>query len=166
MIDQILQSEIEEILAQYRGFSPIDLAEHLGIKIQFIKDQDSALAGAIKMFPEGTVIFVNDQDNERRKLFTIAHELGHFFLHSDDVKNGIVSYRNSAHYQKYHSCEKKREEVANHFAAEMLMPRETFVAYFIKNSDTPFNILVKEMADFFFVNEAAIKIRLSYLDLI
>ena len=166
MIDQKLQSNIEAILDKYRLFSPLDLAEHLGIRVQFVQDQDNSFAGAIKQLPEGVTIFVNDKDNEKRKLFTIAHELGHFFLHTNDLNSGIISYRDSELYSKYDVEGRRKEEEANHFAAELLMPREIFVSYFLNHSKLPFAALISEMGGFFGVSESAIKIRLAYLDLI
>lgn len=165
MINNDLQIGIEAILSQYRLFSPLDLADHLGIRVQFVQHQDKDFAGAIKKFTEGITIFVNSSHSEKRKLFTIAHELGHFFLHFNDLDNGIISYRHAELYANYSPEERKKEEDANHFAAELLMPKDTFISFFIKNSTQPFDKLVSEMAGFFGVSEAAIKIRMSYLDL-
>lgn len=166
MIKKELQLKIEEILSKYGLFSPIHLSEHLGIKVKFIKDQDQSFAGAIKKFDEGVIIFVNENHGEKRKLFTIAHELGHFFLHSDDLNNGIISYRDSELYSKYDDKGRRKEEEANHFAAELLMPKDVFIAYYAKNTNLAPDKLVKKMSDFFGVSESAVRIRLNYLDLI
>jgi len=62
-------------------------------------------------------IFVNERDNLRRKNFTVAHELGHYFLHYDGSKKDevFVSFRGDSN---------PRETEANKFAAELLIPTE------------------------------------------
>jgi len=166
MIDATLQGRIKEFLEKYRGFTPIEIAKNLDIKIVYPEIEDRNFAGAIKKAPNGEiVIYVNNGDGDNRQLFTIAHELGHFFLHREEIDNGIVSYRHAAMYEKYTNDERKREEEANHFAAELLMPEMIFREYFTKNSHLDREILISKMADLFGVSEDAIKVRMSYLDL-
>lgn len=71
------------------------------------------------------VIGVNRTESPERQRFTIAHELGHLFLHDNLSLNydqgGVMMFRNG------HSSEGKdlREIEANTFAAELLMPEST-----------------------------------------
>ena len=54
------------------------------------------ISGAIQKSPDGRVtILVNEKDIETRARFTIAHELGHYYLHMDDCDAGklITSFR-------------------------------------------------------------------------
>ena len=74
------------------------------------------------------IIVVNGEDVEKRRRFTIAHELGHVFLHWDwlpneKLKDDLVeiSFRNGRYYSKE---QLEREEEANKFAAEFLAPRK------------------------------------------
>lgn len=53
----------------------------------------------------------------RRDRFTIAHELGHYFLHSQQGEKPIVAYRRGS---------SRIEWEANWFAAALLMPEEPF----------------------------------------
>ena len=58
--------------------------------------------------------------------FTIAHELGHYFIdeHRVKLKNGIsLSFKEDSDSYK----NKKMEFAANHFAAHLLMPKNHFI---------------------------------------
>lgn len=63
---------------------------------------------------ESFTIYVNENEPYLRERFTIAHELGHYFLHMKD-SDVIASFR---------SDQSPRETEANSFAAELLMPRD------------------------------------------
>lgn len=62
------------------------------------------------------IIIINKSFSNDRKRFTLAHELGHLLMHDFP----IPEYRNN---------EKQKEDEANRFASEFLMPSE-----FIRNS--------------------------------
>lgn len=62
-----------------------------------------------------------------RVRFTIAHELGHYFIdgHRSQLENGIsLSFKNEMNEQE---C-KKDDIAANHFAANLLMPKGHFIS--------------------------------------
>jgi len=61
-----------------------------------------------------------------RTRFTIAHELGHFFIdsHRINLKNGISLTENENFENEF--C-KKMERKADYFASHLLMPRKNFV---------------------------------------
>ena len=105
--------------------------------------------------PESTTILVNDQDAKVRQRFTIAHELGHYFLHMKerDTDEPIISFR---------SDNSPREREANSFAAALLVPedllREEYGKMVIPVSDA--------LADIFRVSKAAMRIRLEELELL
>lgn len=166
MIPQALQQRIESFITKYRQFSPIEIAQDLNINIVYPEVEDANFSGAIRKEDGKVTIFVNKADNPKRQLFTIAHELGHFFLHNNDIEKGIVSYRHAALYEKYSPEERTREEEANHFAAELLMPQRIFIQFYNQmRSNITKEDLIKKLAEIFEVNEEAIKVRMSYLDL-
>lgn len=69
-------------------------------------------------------ILFNEKDMPRRQRFTIAHELGHFFLHLDKTGNQtIICLKDEFDWL---------ETEANNFAAELLMPREMFLLELLK----------------------------------
>lgn len=88
-----------------------------------------------------------------RARFTIAHELGHYFLHiKDDARQIVTSFRRG---------QSPRETAANKFAAELLMPKnlikEEYAKMVIPVSDT--------LAKKFEVSKPAMRIRLDSLGL-
>jgi hypothetical protein len=73
-------------------------------------------------------IIVQRTDIEERKRFSIAHEIGHLFLHmgyifDQDKWARVGNYTDSAYYRYGHSEE---ENEAHQFAAELLMPEIEF----------------------------------------
>ncbi len=169
MLDPAKQHENERLLAPYRGFTPIELAQNLEVTISYVDiPEEPYFEGAIKKDANTNkvTIYVNKASAPNRQLFTIAHELGHFFLHKETLDQGIVSYRHAEHYKGYSKDQKLQEQDANNFAAELLMPEKIFREYYNQNSNLKIDELVKKMADFFGVSEDAIKVRMSYLDLL
>lgn len=74
-------------------------------------------------------IFINLDKVKNKKYsrarFTLAHELGHYFIdnHRNVLKKGLsLSYDKDLHYYSNNPIEKE----ANHFATNLLMPRERF----------------------------------------
>lgn len=63
-------------------------------------------------------IITQKDDPASRQTFSIGHELGHFFLHTD--KDEEIYYRNDA--INLDTTDKKDEQEANVFAAALLMP--------------------------------------------
>ena len=102
--------------------------------------------------PEGTAHKIN------RERFTIAHELGHLFLHMgfliDNARwEAISEYRDSVYYRYGHSLEEKE---ANEFAAAFLMPKGEFIEVAQKHLELD-GYNVEPLAKYFNVSvEAAI----------
>lgn len=72
-----------------------------------------------------SLLGVNSKENDVRQRFTIAHELGHYFLHSN--RDVFVEYRESAKTFKDKNKKKPydiKEVQANAFAAALLMPKD------------------------------------------
>ncbi|MYL39056.1 ImmA/IrrE family metallo-endopeptidase [Halobacillus litoralis] len=115
--------------------SPIDniydLVRELGGNIKEEDLEDGMEAKIVKNNEEEykfTIYLNPDTLNEKRRRFSIAHELGHLFLHMgyliDENKwNNITKYEDSVYYRFGHNEE---EYEANEFAASLLMPEEEF----------------------------------------
>jgi Zn-dependent peptidase ImmA (M78 family) len=98
---------------------PIELnkilkANKIKLKIGDFKDED--ILGAYEKSTK--TIYVDGTENYVRKAFTVAHELGHFFLH--EKKQAEIFYR--ADILKLEQNELEESE-ANVFAAALLMPQ-------------------------------------------
>lgn len=109
------------------------LAEHTDLKVYFTHLDDDLVSGVI-LFKDGEFnILINSNKPATRQYFSLAHELGHYFLHKDLLRaeQGIVDgddsldgpnilYRSDAEGER-----KNRIEIeANNFAASLLMPAD------------------------------------------
>ncbi|HAT8752896.1 TPA: ImmA/IrrE family metallo-endopeptidase [Legionella pneumophila] len=110
---------------------PVDLnkvAKRCGLKIKFVTFKQDNVDGAFSR--KKNEIYVNSSAPLSRKLFTIAHELGHYFLHSDIEQDIFLrSDRISS------TGDKEKEQAANWFAAALLMPKKAFLDYWEWCSD-------------------------------
>jgi Zn-dependent peptidase ImmA (M78 family) len=130
---------------------PLDVAQLvqvLGIKLRFepMKDDDS---GRLEKDNNGNwCMHVNSLHHPNRQRFTIAHELGHRFLHGDNRSE-------FADKIFFRSNQLDREESdANAFAAELLMPVDSFRSFV---SDT--SSKVENIANHFQVSSLAVRYR-------
>ena len=97
------------------------------------------------------IIIVNPADSPARRNFTIAHELGHAFLHGMGVHER-AGERLTAYQEE--------EAQANRFAAALLMPaKQVREAMALGKS-------LEEMAGLFQVSQTAMRIRLERLGLL
>jgi Zn-dependent peptidase ImmA (M78 family) len=111
------------------------------------------------------IIGVNSRHHHNRQRFTIAHELGHFLLHTNDkvhVDRGFeVRLRNEESSQGTNVDEKE----ANLFAAELLMPKEFIERDLqdIEAVDLMEERTIKSLAEKYQVSAHAFAFRLAYL---
>lgn len=137
-----------------------------------IKDYElGADVSGVLVLKEGTVtIGLNPNDHHVRRRFTIAHELGHYFLEhqrgglfvDNHKKNFAVMYRDS----QSSTGEILQEQEANAFAAALLMPRvilETQTRKF--NFDLTDENDLQTLARQFEVSSQAMAIRIANLGL-
>ncbi len=108
---------------------PIVLANRLGIKVFNAKFSDDSLVGMIAKRDGDVTLLVNQSDPPLRKRFTIAHELGHHFLHlledGEFVDGEANLFRQDVPQEEGKlSPDRRREIQANMFAAALLMPEE------------------------------------------
>lgn len=162
----LLEQWLHKIVGwEIQVISPWDVAESNGIKIytgdlasilegKFSVDPDDKISGAIFKDWDVYKIFVDEKDHANRKKFTIAHELGHYFLHRDylDQEAWIIDTRDTILFRHGYS---ERETEANKFAAEYLMPfddvREMYQKYPI----------VEVLANYYGVSRTAMAIRID-----
>lgn len=142
---------------------PIQIALDMGIQaeeIPFVFDPEySSYSGLAFIDPDTNkrVIQINAVENQNRKRFTAAHELGHHVLNHtlsghmfrDKLKSQDVPYQRDI-----------REIEANRFAAELLMPATRVEAAFSTNHS------MSEIAQYFGVSEEAMFYRLKSLGLV
>jgi len=149
-------SVIEKAKLQGIRTEPLDitkLVQNLGIELRHDEMSDN-VSGHLRKEGATWVISVNKSHHERRQRFTIAHELGHFFLHgklqSDFWDETTVLFRNNV--------SNPMEIQANRFAAELLMPEDLFRKK-IKEGMTR----IEDLAGHFNVSALSVRIRAKQL---
>lgn len=106
----------------YKAFQVIIATEQ--IKFCEVVGAEDSFVGALTAGNNGTkYIMVNKNiDNEGRKNFTIAHELGHYFLNHNLHNNALFCTADAISENEYLKDPIERE--ANYFATCLLMPAE------------------------------------------
>jgi Zn-dependent peptidase ImmA (M78 family) len=159
-----IEDQAAEILRTHGLFSipvdPVTLANREGIKVNNAKFSDENLSGLVAKRGSNVTILVNQSDVPFRKRFTIAHELGHHFLHlladGDFVDTQVDLFRDA---EAGESGSRAVEVQANQFAAALLMPEELVRQAFGRMQN------LSELARLFNVSEEAMAIRLGRLGL-
>ena len=162
-INEKLEEFTSDILLNNDMYTiPVDvimLAHNNEIKV-FEAELDKNISGAIR-FNNDTKkfeILVNSKDSKVRQRFTIAHELGHFFLHKDILEAEDI------HIDILYRTEKTPEEVerekeVDYFAGALLMNRTLLKK--LRNSYS-----ITELAEMFEVSASAMTVRLDILGIL
>lgn len=157
-----------DIWRRYDAAVPVDIAGIIrseGITLQKEELEDD-VSGMLVIQDDRVVIGVNSRHSQRRQRFTMAHELGHYVMHSSTSRvffdESLLFFRN----QKSSEGTKKQEIEANNFAAELLMP-EPAIRQMLETPIDAFNDGdVKKLASRFNVSSQALTIRLTKLGLL
>lgn len=130
---------------------PLDvaaLAHQLDLTVRY-EPMSNGVSGSLKKDKKTNrwIITVNSLHHPHRQRFTIAHELCHFFKHIplQDEFSDEFFFRGS----KFSPMEKE----ANNFAAELLMPEESFRKQVLISNK------VEDIAKYFQVSSAAVVFR-------
>lgn len=151
-----------DIIRRHQEHYPVEvmpIASALGLTVFKSVDWPKDVSGMIVKDTghggeSGYSIYVNGTHPDTRRRFTIAHEIGHFILHKDDIGDGIVDdglYRSK--------LAGKKETQANQFAAELLMPW-----HLINKAMGDGNKTVQALANVLNVSISAMSIRLGVPD--
>lgn len=148
-----------ELISRYHIEEPpiniFDIAENEGIKIIFFRpsEQTDNVSGILDK--EGKKIYINATESSKRQAYTLAHELGHYFLNHQPNEYGVYR-RDFTHIEK-----SPKEKEADIFAAELLMPRQILI-----NTKKKFHLSdddVSILSGIFAVSEPAMSFRLKNL---
>lgn len=132
----------------------LSLVEDAGIKL-YLHDFNFQKTFGLSVNKEdgGPAIIVNNNESisVERKIFTIAHELGHLILHRNSF-DGEVSEENEI-----------EEKQANDFAAELLMPEKAFEKQWGLHSGISWVEAVLQIKQYFRVSYKTVLSRLNSL---
>lgn len=156
-------AKAREILEKYGLNSlPIDVEKFCtsqGITVIFVDFSSieakvgKEISGALQKRGKEYTILVNEDDLDVRARFTIAHELGHYYLHvKDDDREIVTSFRRDR---------SPKETAADKFAAEFLMPKKLVEKEYSKMVIPVSDTLAKR----FKVSKSAMRNRLNSLGL-
>lgn len=169
-----IQNIVDALLAQFNISSPpIDvrmMAQKLGIQIR--EDDLGDISGLVYREGEQVIIGVNKSDPPKRRRFTIAHELGHHFLHSQSplFVDKVFAVKLRDHVSS--EAVSIEEIEANTFAAELLMPTNLIMSDIQASSSIldyekdGLSKLIKQLASQYNVSEQAMNIRLINMGVI
>lgn len=149
----------QETLEKHSIASPpvpiVDLAESYGFRVRAVDfaEYSTGVAGFID--PKAGVIFVNKDDSDHRKAFTIAHELGHYLLHRTELEknpNLSILFRIPLGSPDPNPLEQE----ANAFAGRLLVPSDLLRDYLKEGVREP-----TVLSDIFGVSQDVIIYRLK-----
>jgi Zn-dependent peptidase ImmA (M78 family) len=136
-----------------------NIARRLNINILRDEMPDN-ISGAFIIKGKKLTLGVNASHSSTRQRFTIAHEIGHYLLHSNETLHFDKNINDNEIF--FRSDISSLSEVeANHFAAELLMPKD-LVEIVISKGVTA----IEKLADLFNVSSDAMKYRLINLGIL
>lgn len=141
------------------------VAKHLGIEVDEA-DLGEECSGMLVRHGDSAVIGVHADHHEHRQRFTIAHEIAHYILHSEEAyidEHLHIDLRSN----NPGSATKQEEDEANQFAGALLMPADQVRKAFAEQRVDPSrDDEIPEMAKCFKVSAQAMMKRLQHLKLI
>lgn len=158
---QVGKMEVDDLGARvaaklgYQPGAPLEpIVEGLGGRIEYHVWEPSDRSGSLEVFPgetPGFVIRLPTFTGNLRNRFTIAHELGHYFLHADVGRKAIRVDRAGTG---------RVEWEANWFASGFLLPAGPFREDWAREGGS-----VWRLSELYQVSEAVIEIRRETLGL-
>ena len=143
---------------------PVDviaIAKAYGIEV-YVAEFNNEISGAIRYNEDKNKfeIIVNKNNAWVRQRFTIAHELGHYFLHRDMLISSDIHIDTLYRTTTEMPLEVKQQgKEVDYFAGALLM-NKMVVERLVGNNT------IKEMADIFSVSGSAMTVRLEILGLL
>lgn len=137
------------------------------LEIYFVDLEDKAVSGVTLFKDNKFNILINNNKPEARQNFTLAHELGHYFLHQEILKqqHGIIDGDDTLDgpkilYRLNGESGKQVEIETNNFAASLIMPADLVRRAWEATSS------IEDCARIFKVSAIAMSIRLTRLGLV
>lgn len=136
MTNSEIEQRVNEVLGKYlkKGNSYkilFDIMEAEGIKFREVPSENSGFAGALTKGNSGQCYIMVNQgvNNPGRRNFTIAHELGHYFLSHQLHSNAF--YCSDDAISEENQAVDAMEREANYFADCFLMPEQKVKSAFL-----------------------------------
>lgn len=147
---------IKEARINSLPINPLLIAEIEDINVYKTSFNSADVSGIIRKNKDGVKIYIKENEYKPRQRFTVAHELGHYYLHLKDEIGNFVD--GDKMLNRDESNTQSQEELeANQFAAALLMPKENVIDLVRKGYS---EMAIAEILD---VSLPALKIRLKTL---
>lgn len=153
------------IVARHLTKAPVDLEaifSELGVQFSKLWMDDGA-SGSITRSGDSFAVAVNAMESDTRQRFTAAHELAHYLLHRDLMRDGHKMHRDMLYGGEQTGdviFNRGREVEANRLAAQIVMPKKLVEQKHAETADA--GVLAAQ----FGVSKAAMEIRLKTLGLV
>lgn len=157
-IKNLIDAMTQEVIKIYNIQIPItnidNVVRSMGGKVVEDSSIDKFSDGKIKKSgSDAFIIEVSPYQTEERRNFTIAHELGHLFLHMGFQTNE-QRWKKQDNISYYRNGNSEREYQSNEFAAAFLMPQDEYKK--IMNQYTNGSLVnTAEIARYFHVSVSA-----------
>lgn len=129
----------------------------LGGSIEVVEILENCADAKIEKAGDSFRIIICSMQSEKRRRFSIAHELGHLFLHMGYCIDEEL-WNSNEDNSFFRSLSGEKEYQAHEFAAAFLMPKDEFKKVMAENFDKEqYVYYMDKVADYFNVSlEAAI----------
>ena len=125
----LINNLTQDIINLYNIQIPIkninDVVTTLGGSVEESINIDNTPNNGIRKQDNGFIIYTSPFQSLEKKKFTIAHELGHLFLHMGYRTNSEL-WNKQKNVSYYKADNLLKEYQANEFAAALLMPQEAY----------------------------------------
>lgn len=98
----------------------VNLLSENNLRVDFANIRNTKFSGMLIIDEFESTIMVNQNHIHPKRLFTIAHELGHYYLHKNESTHFLDEEKNF-----YGQSEVLMEQQANVFASEILLPQDS-----------------------------------------
>jgi Zn-dependent peptidase ImmA (M78 family) len=170
---KLIRQIVENLLTRHKVMDaavPVDAiarAYNIQLKLDEVDDKLSGFLVRDRSMKKA-VIGANKSHHPHRQRFTIAHELGHFFLHEGHtvhLDEKVGAFKMNLRGPVSATGEDDEEKEANLFAAELLMP-SAFLEKDLEGKDLDLladGNLFEKLAKKYKVSVQALTFRLAYL---
>lgn len=171
-MDNKLRRRIDDlakaVLSTYKIITPIkdmnEVVQTIGGRIIESQELGVFSDGRVKKENDGFAIIIPVNQPNTRKNFTIAHELGHLFLHMGyRIDEELWEASENVSFDRRGNSEAELQ--ANEFAAAFLMPKDKYREVMEKNEENN-RVYIDKVADYFNVSIDAALYRGKWLGLL
>lgn len=129
---ELIDELVEEIISEYKISIPIEdmskVVNRIGGKVEYINNVNHLINGTIRKEKDSFVIYVDSYKNCQQQNFSIAHDLGHVFIHMGyKIDSKLWDKHKDGEY--FAPTLWDQVNTANKFAYSLLMPRKYYKEY-------------------------------------